>query len=541
MDRTLKTEDEYTEIIVKFKEQALQSTPLVLKEENTLTQGHVGFFSDFSGLEFNRLIFTVSPEDMIQDMKTYNLPEDLCLFRYYSVQISKEQGDPQSIVDRLKQSPLVETAYIEPDAIEDSVTEMEDPMLFAQPNRNPLFKKQGYLHPAPAGIDAQYAWGIPGGDGEGIMLVDMQLHGWLLDHEDLVDQQIGLVAGSGNPIDIKSGHGTATLGEVVGCDNEVGIIGISPKASAKVTSKYRANGKKSHADALASAAKEMNPGDVLVLTWGYTNGERPENTPAIFDVIRYATDKGITVLEPAGNFSVNLDKLKVDGKYVLNRNSPDFKDSGAIIVGGASSDVPHKRRKSSSYGSRVDVYAWGQNVTTTYSDNDDPSIKNLYRHTFNGTSSATPIIAGAVVNLQGIAKARLGRPFTPEEVRDLLSDPDTGTSSKNPSSDRIGVMPDLKLILNKLGFTPETSIVLQATDIQTDRVTLKWTPYDFDENQIEHNYNVYRDGVLVKGVHKPFTTIKRLQPNTEYTFRVSAAGDNWEDLQFSNEIKVRTK
>ncbi|AQT85349.1 hypothetical protein ERICIV_00424 [Paenibacillus larvae subsp. larvae] len=53
------------------------------------------------------------------------------------------------------------------------------------------------------------------------MLVDMQLHGWLLDHEDLVDQQIGLVAGSGNPIDIKTSHGTATLGEVVGCDNEV--------------------------------------------------------------------------------------------------------------------------------------------------------------------------------------------------------------------------------------------------------------------------------------------------------------------------------
>ncbi|MCY9512140.1 S8 family serine peptidase [Paenibacillus larvae] len=235
----------------------------------------------------------------------------------------------------------------------------------------------------------------------------------------------------------------------------MGIIGISPKAKAKVTSKYRANGKQSHADAIASAAKEMNPGDVLVLTWGYRDGGRPENTPDIFEAIKFATDKGITVIQSAGNSSVNLDEYTVNGKYVMNRNSPDFKDSGAIIVGGASSDVPHKRRKSSGYGSRVDVYAWGENVTTTYSNNDDPSIKNLYRHNFNGTSSAAPIIAGAVVNLQGIAKAKLGRPFTPEEVRDLLSDPDTGTSSKNPSSDRIGVMPDLKLILNKLGFTQQ--------------------------------------------------------------------------------------
>ncbi|MFN1240311.1 fibronectin type III domain-containing protein [Paenibacillus larvae] len=77
--------------------------------------------------------------------------------------------------------------------------------------------------------------------------------------------------------------------------------------------------------------------------------------------------------------------------------------------------------------------------------------------------------------------------------------------------------------------------------MQTDRVTLKWTPYDFDEKQVEPNYNVYRDGVIAKGVHKPFTTIESLQPNTEYAFKVSAADDNWGDLQFSDEIKVKTK
>ncbi|MDT2236040.1 hypothetical protein P7H06_03930 [Paenibacillus larvae] len=47
MNRTLTTQDECTNIIVKFKDQALQSTPLVLKEENTLTQGHVGFLVTF--------------------------------------------------------------------------------------------------------------------------------------------------------------------------------------------------------------------------------------------------------------------------------------------------------------------------------------------------------------------------------------------------------------------------------------------------------------------------------------------------------------
>ncbi|AQZ48296.1 thermophilic serine proteinase [Paenibacillus larvae subsp. larvae] len=547
--RTLTEQDEYTNLIVKFKDEVLQSTPLVLEEENILTQGHVDFFSDFSGLEFNRLIFTVSPEDMIQDLKTYNLPKDLSLFHYYSIQVSKDQGDPQSIVDRLKQSPFVETAYIEMPHVEfeglDSVIPKDDLTkhgdVYAQPDRNPLFKKQGYLKAAPHGIDARYAWTIPGGEGEGITFVDME-NGWLLDHEDLVDQQITLVTGSINLID-QASHGTAVLGEVVGTDNEIGIIGASPKARAKVTSTTRANGVGSMVDAIVSAVHEMTPGDVLLLEMQVTPGGvlvPIEYDQDKFDAIKYAVNKGITVVEAGANGSVNLDTFTKDGKYIFNRNSPDFKDSGAIMVGAGSSDTSHNRLWFSNYGSRIDVYAWGQNVTTTTSNDKYPSIKNLYTDGFNGTSSASPIIAGAAVNLQGIAKAKLGKPFTPKEVRDLLSDPETGTPSNNPSSDKIGVMPDLKAILNKLGFTPATSIVLQATDIQTDRVTLKWSPYDFDENQ-EPKYNVYCNGVLVQGVFDPFTTIDHLQPNTEYTFKIAAADDNWNVLQFSNEIKVKTK
>ncbi|QHZ50049.1 GlcNAc-binding protein A [Paenibacillus phage phiERICV] len=555
MDKTLKTQDECTKIIVKFKDQVLQSTPLVLEEGNILTQGHDDFFSSFSDLTFERLIFTVSPEDMIQDLKTYNQPEDLSLFHYYSVQVSKDQGDPQSIVDKLKQSPLVETAYIEPDATEfdvsDSVAAMENLTkhgdIYAQPNRNPLFQKQEYLKPTPRGIDAQYAWNILGGDGEGITLVDMQLKGWLLDHEDLVDQQIRLVAGSVNDPTGKTHHGTATLGEVVGFDNGVGIIGISPKAQAKVTSKLRADGKASSADAIVSAAKEMNPGDVLVLTWGYiVNSESlpAEYTQADFDAIKYATDKGITVVQSAGNESTNLDQFTKDGKYIFNRNSPDFKDSGAIIVGAGSSNFPHKRLYFSSYGSRIDVYAWGENVTTTYSKDGDPSIRNLYTFGFNGTSSAGPIIAGAAVNLQGVAKANLGKPFTSKEVRDLLSDPSTGTPSNNPSSDKIGVMPDLKAILNKLGFkkellTPPTE--LQATDIQANSVQLQWNPSTSNIGIDIKGYYIYRNGTLRAASLSPEFTDTDVEANTEYRYIVIAEDINRNVSEPSNEIKVRTK
>lgn len=53
-----------------------------------------------------------------------------------------------------------------------------------QPSDDPRFPEQGYLGP-DVGINAQYAWGFPGGDGAGTTLIDVE-RGWKLDHEDLV-------------------------------------------------------------------------------------------------------------------------------------------------------------------------------------------------------------------------------------------------------------------------------------------------------------------------------------------------------------------
>jgi hypothetical protein len=50
---------------------------------------------------------------------------------------------------------------------------------------NPMFASQGYLAGGGVGIDAQYAWGVPGGDGAGTTIIDIE-RGWQLTHEDLV-------------------------------------------------------------------------------------------------------------------------------------------------------------------------------------------------------------------------------------------------------------------------------------------------------------------------------------------------------------------
>ncbi|OUB36089.1 hypothetical protein BK708_02875 [Bacillus thuringiensis serovar yunnanensis] len=321
-----------------------------------------------------------------------------------------------------------------------------------QPANNPFFQKQGYLQPAPYGIDAEYSWTKPGGDGKNITFVDME-NGWLLDHEDLVDKNIQLVPGSVNLLH-QSGHGTSVLGIVVASDNTVGIVGTSPKATAMVASTTRDNGNGNMEDAIMQSTKVMQPGDVLLLEMqvNSTLGLAPiEYDVDKFNAIKQATDKGIIVVEAAANDGIDLDTLtNPEGKYIFNRNSPDFKDSGAIMVGAASSSLPHKRLYFSNFGSRVDTYAWGENVFTTKSLDDNSSLKDKYTNNFSGTSSASPIIAGAAVNLQGIAKKTLGRPLTPKEMRELLSDPTTATLSEDPANDRIGVMPNLKAIISKL-------------------------------------------------------------------------------------------
>lgn len=106
-------------------------------------------------------------------------------------------------------------------------------------------------------------------------------------------------------------------------------------------------------------------------------------------------------------------------------------------------------------GEYVDTLDTYQNQNSKGQKVTDQNIMNRYTSNFRGTSSASPIIAGAAVSIQGIANEHLGKAYTPKELRAILSNPNTGTKSNNPSSDKIGVLPDLKAILSNLGFNSD--------------------------------------------------------------------------------------
>ncbi len=447
------------QLILKFKNEVnlpyQDGIEKFIKEEKQDPE-LIGILAEYPNVTINRLFNSLNPKEIKNLGKEIKDSDHISsnLLNYYIVE-TQDDIDVQALLTKFEKSSLVETAYLQE---EEAPPAERLPNLSVNPYDEPRLTRQGYLEPAPLGINAPYAWSIKGGDGKGTTFVDME-YGWLFNHEDLVNQKIELISGQNKSE--HHDHGTSVLGIVSAEDNNIGGIGIAPKAKVKVVSQIRDNGNYNTADAILSAVNNMQAGDILLLEaqatydgYGDKNYFPVEVKPDIFDAIRMGTNKGIIIIEAGANGGNDLDQFRDrNGKQVLNRNSPDFKDSGAIMVGAASARVPHKRSYFSNYGSRVDVYGWGNAVDTTDAK---PSefITNLYTSSFAGTSSASPIIAGAAASIQGIAKDNQGRVYTPSQLRDILSDSSTGTKSNDPTSDKIGVLPDLKAILSKLGFSP---------------------------------------------------------------------------------------
>lgn len=356
------------------------------------------------------------------------------LRRYFAADLPPG-ADPRAVTDALNAMEEVETAYVAGGPTPPPVNATDDPRAV----------NQGYLDAAPGGIDARFAWGYA--DGLGVSVVDLE-RGWTLNHEDLSAAGITLISGVNKDY---HGHGTAVLGEMVGVDNTRGVVGIAPRAGARVVSQWRTNSSYNTAEAIASAAGAMSAGDVLLLEAQTTHPNAASYVPvevedAVYDAIRAATDDGLIVVEAGANGSVDLDAFTNSaGKRILKRGHADFRDSGAIMVGAASSTAPHGRLGFSNYGSRIDCYGWGQSIDTT-GDGWTGTSTTAYTSSFGGTSGASPIVTGAALLLQSWGRAR-GAPYTPAAMRTLLSDPSLNTASASPSADRIGVMPNLRAIL----------------------------------------------------------------------------------------------
>lgn len=370
------------------------------------------------------------------------------LSQWFRLRVKPGQ-DIARVIDELNAMSIVETAYAAP--------------LPVAPPASPAYHDfQTYKLPAAqSGIDSDYARTVAGGNGAGIRVLDVE-YSWNTNHEDLSKLRLaGARINNGTPSDPfnDNNHGTAVMGQLVADNNGIGVTGLVDGASAHVTNAMNTERGYDPANAILTAANALRAGDVILIEQqaagpSACNGYVPtEWIPSVHAAIVTATNKGIHVVQAGGNGNMNLDNTACFGSPFPGGRA----DSGAIIVGAGGprsiiwcSDSVAERAKQpfSSYGSRVNVQAWGRCVTTTgYGNLYNGGVNAYYTKTFSGTSSASPIVAAAVVALSGIAKQR-GITLTPRQMRDLLKN--TGTPQAGGGGN-IGPLPNLRAAIAQLG------------------------------------------------------------------------------------------
>ena len=322
---------------------------------------------------------------------------------------------------------------------------------------------QLYLGGAPGGVGAKLAWTLPGGTGIGTQVIDVE-YGWQLTHEDLPGGATAIVIGV-NPVGDRH-HGTAVLGEMAAGRNGFGMTGIAYDADIGVSSVWTM----STASAITLAVNASDPGDAILIELhapgphynfegrddqlGYVAMEYWQDN---FDAMLNAWAQGVIICEAAGNGSENFDDPMYDSLF-----HPDFRNSHAIICGAGNPpnaiDTDRSKLGFSNWGQRVDLQGYGILVYTTgYGDLFNTGGEDFfYTAGFSGTSSASPIVTGAVLCVSGVFQQMLGIVPDADTIRNLLIN--TGSPQQQPQLNRhIGPRPNLGAALGGL-FDPVDSI-----------------------------------------------------------------------------------
>lgn len=331
---------------------------------------------------------------------------------------------------------------------------------------------------ANIGVNMEYAWDL-GLNGQNIRVRDIE-YGFNKNHEEFAHRENVMVAPN---LSINSNvnpnwqeHGTAVMGIVCADPADYGIKGLAHGASEvllypEYTNEYFYN----RFQAVSRAINNSTLGDVVIYemqTIGASTTQDDDYVPAeysfsIWNLTKAATDMGIIVVAAAGNGNQNLDDPMYE-QYMSRGNS------GAIIVGAGTASVLHNRINTSwwgsTYGSRVDLQGWGEGVLTAgYGDYATIGGDFNQRYTiFNGTSSATPIVASCVIVLQSYYYSLFNEYLLPTQMKEILQT--TGYPQGTGVAGNIGPLPNMQAAIAYINS-------LKSNDFQLEHLNIYPNPF----------------------------------------------------------------
>lgn len=321
------------------------------------------------------------------------------------------------------------------------------------PTTPSFFAQQNYLQANP-GLNVEAVWNL-GFNGQNTTIHNIE-YGFNKNHEEFHVFNCNIApnmdVNSSTTIDFIE-HGTATMGVLYGNNGAYGVTGIAYGAQQVwLYPEWQQIGY-NRVNAINQALNNSVIGDIIVYEMqalGFNgNSFNPKYVPAeynplVWNVTKALTDTGRIVVAAAGNGNQNLDDFEYQS--YMNRG-----DSGAIIIGAGTSDTTLSRLSFSTYGSRVDVQAWGQNVRTSggFTGASVTQVGGDFNQsymTFSGTSSATALVGGIAAVAQSIYRANNTDFLTSQQLRTILIH--TGIPQGGDTSTPIGPIPNLLNVYN---------------------------------------------------------------------------------------------
>lgn len=456
---------------------------------------------------------------------------------YYRIVLNDNQNI-DAVIRALKQDLNVSEAYAEPLPAPAPTT----------PNFMPL---QAHFTAAPAGLSTASAGTFAGGLGDYVRVADLE-YSWNTSHEDISDaRQTDTLIANGTPVDPfnDTNHGTSVTGLLNGDVNSFGVKGIVPNSKLHLVNTYNAEFGWDIPNAIATATSRLSAGDVMLIeqqAWAPDGVSFApiEWVPAVYDAIKVATAKGINVIEPAGNGNQNLNGPDYGSSFPMGKP-----DSGAIIVGAGracSGTGSHSRTYSSNYGTRVNVQGHGECVATAgYGDLSAGSQNTLYTGNFNGTSSASALVAGVVGSVSSAHRIKFLTNLTPVQMRSLLAKYGTPQDATiNPGN--IGPLPNLDASIKSFSspkpdtVPPSIPTKLTGTVSSNTRVKLNWKASTDNSGQTI-SYKIYRNNVLIATTTSLTYTDTKTARKTNYSYKVRAVDSAGNVSGYSNIISIKTR